>query len=137
VAGTSHPRHPPGNCRRSRVTPTLSWSVLAHSGRLALMPASVVAASANSRAMWAAVSGKRRGWQTVGLAGHLTMTTAGVSSASTSSTVMVVVGVIWLEARGVILLMEILLPFTSRLDLLGPAVFAHRPGRSTDTLGVS
>jgi hypothetical protein len=56
---------------------------------LLLILANVLAASANSRAMTAAVSGKRRGWTTVALSGHLMMTTAGVSSASTSSIVSV------------------------------------------------
>jgi hypothetical protein len=51
--------------------------------------ASLVAASAKSRAIPAAASVKRRGWRTVGFSGHLTMTTAGVSSASTSSIVSV------------------------------------------------
>jgi hypothetical protein len=63
-------------------------SAAAHSFRPALIAASVVWASANRRAMTVAVSGKRRGCSTVGLAGQRMMTAAGVSSASTSSTVM-------------------------------------------------
>ena len=47
----------------------------------------VVDAVANSLASVAAASGNRRGCTTDGLDGHLMMTAAGLSSASTSSTV--------------------------------------------------
>jgi hypothetical protein len=61
-------------------------SVAGHSLRRALTLVSIVCASLNSRTMTAAVSGKRRGAHTVGLAGQRTMITAGISFASTSST---------------------------------------------------
>jgi hypothetical protein len=62
------------------------------------MLAKVVAASANRRAITAAVSGKRLGCRTVALAGQPMMTTAGVSSASTNSIASVSAALIWLEA---------------------------------------
>jgi hypothetical protein len=74
-----------------------------HSRFLALMLANVVAASANNRAMTAALSGKRLGCCTDGLTGHLMMTTAGVSSASTNSIVSVSTALIWLDASSVTL----------------------------------
>jgi len=49
----------------------------------------------------AAVSVKRRGWMTLGLPGHLTMITAGVSFASINSTVIVSVAVSWPLASSV------------------------------------
>jgi len=59
---------------------------------LALIRANSVAAVANSRTMAAATSGKRRGFSTVGCCGQVTITTAGMSSASISSIVRVVCG---------------------------------------------
>jgi hypothetical protein len=56
-----------------------------HRRFLPLIRVRSVAAVANSRTMAAAISGKRRGWHAVGLAGQVMMTTAGVSPASTSS----------------------------------------------------
>jgi hypothetical protein len=73
------------------------------SGLLDLIPANRVAASANNLASAAAVSGKRCGWMTLGLLGHLTMTTAGVWFASINSTVIVSVAVSWPLASSVTL----------------------------------
>ena len=61
--------------------------------------ASLVAASANSFAAVAAVSGKRFGCSTVACRAHWMMTTAGVPSASISSTVTVSCG-LWEVAFG-------------------------------------
>jgi hypothetical protein len=60
-----------------------------YSRRLALIAASSVLALASTFIAAAAASAYRRGCRTVGLTGQRMMTTAGVSSASTSSTVSV------------------------------------------------
>ena len=88
--------------------------------------ASRTAAAAKVRAAVSAAAGKRRGCSTEGLAGHRMMTTAGVSLASISSTVIVSVAVIWPVAQlGNFGHGRSGLPFESWLDLLGPAVFQH------------
>jgi hypothetical protein len=69
--------------------------------------------------MVAAASGNRRGCSTVGFTGQLTMTTAGVSLASISSTVMVSVAVIWLDANGV--------TWTRRIGFLSRVGWFSRP----------
>jgi hypothetical protein len=51
--------------------------------------ANLTTAAAKTRAAVPAPDRKCRGWTTVGLAAHLSVTTAGVSSASTSSIVIV------------------------------------------------
>jgi hypothetical protein len=56
-----------------------------------------------------ATAGKRCGWITLGLLGHLTITTAGVSFASISSTVIVLVAVILFEASSLTLVTGFLL----------------------------
>jgi hypothetical protein len=81
--------------------------------------------AAKMRAAVSAAAGKRRGCSTEGLAGHRKMTTAGVSSAWIRSIVIELTAVIWPEASSVTWDMEILLPFESWLDLLGPAVLQH------------
>jgi hypothetical protein len=89
--------------------------------RSRLIWASFTTAAANVRAHASAAPGKRRGWNILGLLGHLTMTTAGVSFASISSTVIVSVPVIWLLAR--------------QLGTLGihSLVVDSRPGRCSST----
>ena len=69
-----------------------------HSFRSRLICASFTTAAANVRAALSAADPKRCGWITVALFGHLTITTAGASSASISSTVIVSVLVSWPEA---------------------------------------
>jgi hypothetical protein len=56
---------------------------------------------------------------TVGLAGQTILTAAGKSAGLTSSIVISSAVLIWVRPSRVILLMEILLPFASGLDLLG------------------
>jgi hypothetical protein len=82
-----------------------------HSFRSRRICASLVAASANSFAAVAAVSGNLRGCSTDGCSGQVTMTTAGVLPASTSSMASVLCGdaVSWPEARVVTLDAGILL----------------------------
>jgi hypothetical protein len=71
--------------------------------RSLLIAAGLTAAAANVRAALSAALGKRCGWITDALLGHLTMTTAGVSCASTSSTAIASVAVIWPLASSVTL----------------------------------
>jgi hypothetical protein len=94
-----------------------------HSFRLALIAASSVAAVANSLATTAAASGNRCGCSTVGFSGQVTITTAGVSFASTSSTVTLWAVLIWPEARMVDFAHGIPAPYQRDL----------RPGRCSNT----
>jgi hypothetical protein len=62
-----------------------------------MRPAAPDPASANSRTMMAAVSGKRRGVATVGCSGHVIVTMGDMPAGSTSTTVIMSWGdrVIW------------------------------------------
>jgi hypothetical protein len=82
-----------------------------HSRFHILSAASSMTAADSSRIAAATTASSCAGVHTLGLAGQRMMTTAGVSSASISSTVMVSAAVIWLDAKGVTLDTENRFPF--------------------------